>query len=65
MGEELKCATCGYDSTYEYPKHGEHEQPEKEPFIQLDGMEHQSYGDVNDMAVFACPKCGTLKIVVY
>lgn len=64
MGEELKCAACGYDSAHEFVKHGEREKPEKDSFIQLDGMEYQSYGDVNDRAVFACPKCGTLKIMV-
>lgn len=59
----MECKTCGYDSAYEWPEHGEREKPAKEPFIKLDGMQRlDEYGSTIIAKVFACPKCGTVKL---
>lgn len=55
---------CGYTTELEPQRWGEREKPKPKPFAELGEMETQGewFADKINLDVYACPKCGTLKV---
>lgn len=64
----LKCPACGYEYEYKIAKNMLEVIKGDDDFIEIDGnftIKSQSNGQLERVFLFACPKCGSIKMVQF